>query len=62
MKKKIKLEIKDLKVQSFVTNINPEEKKDLKGGAMETLKDLCNGGTLSQYHSFCHTCEFQCGI
>lgn len=59
MKKKLKLQITDLKIQSFITNVGKEETRDLKGGA--TLVNLCGpNGTVSQYHSFCRTCEFVC--
>lgn len=38
---KKKLEIKDLKIQSFVTSLNNVESKDVKGGATNSCPGEC---------------------
>jgi hypothetical protein len=37
MPKKIKLNLEDLKVESFVTTLNDEEKYRIKGGVLNNL-------------------------
>ncbi len=58
--KKQKLNISDLKVQSFVTSLTDEEKETLAGGSVFPTGAPCK--VASQWHSFCHTCEFVCDI
>lgn len=52
MKNKIKLA--DLKVQSFVTNLESKQKEALKG-AIKTI-GICP----TEIHSLCRTCQFVC--
>ncbi len=53
MPKKIKLNLSDLKVQSFVTNLNEKEKNELKGGA--SLPNDCYS-----YPNDCYTNDPTC--
>ncbi|MCU0286210.1 MAG: pinensin family lanthipeptide [Acidobacteria bacterium] len=49
-----KLNLSSLKVQSFVTSLNEEEKKKVKGGTYSIVETLC---------ATCDTCPAQtCGI
>jgi hypothetical protein len=41
MSKKMKLDVNDLKVQSFVTTLEKEEKKEIKGGIWPTIIYPC---------------------
>jgi hypothetical protein len=42
MPKKIKLNLEDLKVESFVTELNKNEKKEVKGGGGTVAGTSCN--------------------
>lgn len=61
MKKKFALQLKDLKVKSFVTKENAGDK--VKGGATayhgSTCYSICAGVTC--YESCNGTCEYSCG-
>ncbi len=41
MKKKIKLNLNNLKVNSFVTSIDPKESGDIKGGTQQSCGQGC---------------------
>ncbi|MFT6850153.1 MAG: hypothetical protein ACJATA_000962 [Sphingobacteriales bacterium] len=57
MKKKI--ELKDLKVQSFVTSLDNDERQTVKGGAKITDDNrICNQTSLTPT---CQTACFVCG-
>jgi hypothetical protein len=58
--KKEKLNISDLKIQSFVTSLSDAEKETIAGGSTFATGVPCKA--FSQYHSFCHTCEFVCDV
>ena len=64
MKKKLKLE--ELKVQSFITNLN-QDTVQLIGGAIETVAGIKCADTLNgtncisdAVHSLCQTCGIIC--
>jgi hypothetical protein len=44
MSKKMKLALKDLNVQSFVTSLREDEKGKVAGGATHTRPDCCTYG------------------
>ena len=50
MAKKMKLKLDDLKVESFVTSLNDEEKKNINGGVTACQVDTSTSGA-SCYHS-----------
>lgn len=67
MSKKIKMDLKDLKVQSFVTSLDEEEKSQLKGGLPNTCVtcDLeCSFSRwmdcMTEYLSCFQTCMYHC--
>ena len=56
MRKKSRLKLEDLKVQSFVTSLDEEEKKTVKAGFLPSF-----GGTLCGYKTICdNTFIFRC--
>jgi hypothetical protein len=61
MPKKIKLNLEDLKVESFVTALNYKEKDRIKGGSahylvpLEVQSYLCWGWDDSNYSCICPT-------
>ncbi len=50
MKKKIKIGLKDMKVNSFVTSLNDSESVEIKGGTEQS----CNYGCLTNEFPNCH--------
>ena len=55
MKKKI--ELKDLKVQSFVTSLDKDERQTVKGGAK-----ISNGNGICNQTSLTPTCQTACFV
>ena len=58
MPKKIKLDLENLKIQSFITALKPRDKKELKGGIYTIQWHPCNtheDGCIpeSEYPPFC---------
>lgn len=59
MPRKIKLNLNDLKVQSFVTALNEYDKAKIKGGT-DTADDDCDTSTCRTCYTRC-TCDTACG-
>ncbi len=58
MKKKNKLSLSDLKVKSFITDLEKTDQNILKGGAAKTLPaNQCISGMI---FSACETCGIVC--
>jgi hypothetical protein len=55
MPKKLKLDLKGLKVQSFVTSLEDGEKKQVKGGDPYTLETDCPSCLPT-----CNSCQVTC--
>jgi len=56
MKEKKKLELKDLKVQSFVTELDTDKQNEIRGG--ETVSRVCSEYSLSPgCPSLCCQCD-----
>ena len=54
MPKKIKLELDDLTVKSFVTELSPDTQKDVKGKGFPWTGQVCTG------HGGCSIDDTQC--
>lgn len=60
MSKKLKLNLEDLKVQSFITALTDEEKNNYKAagsGADDCNTASCGGVTCTNCNSGCLTCQ-----
>lgn len=64
MPKKLRLDLKDLKVQSFVTSLEEKTRSRIIGGVQDSIREGCPDpppGT-SMCNTVCNTCFNTCGL